>query len=187
MPSYAKKSRRRSQKSPKTRNFACIACVHRQNLLTKKAKIFISPSASLTSSLFRHTEKVSFSAFHRVYQPHLDERTNESWYGACANPNGHGHNFVLHVTVQGRLSEGESDFCRETLSLLLHKYASNTLEGANLNQLLSKVPTCEHLIVALWQTLSAEIEKCLGKANLCRLVLYETARNFVEYAGDGQR
>ena len=109
---------------------------------------------------------------------------NERTYGPCANENGHGHNYVLEVTVSGR-PDPETGYVLDLSDLkkLLEKAVVVPCDHRNLNKdvdfLKGVIPTSENLAVAFW----GRIAKRLKRGRLHCVRLYETPRNFAEYYG----
>jgi 6-pyruvoyltetrahydropterin/6-carboxytetrahydropterin synthase len=133
----------------------------------------------------RVTRRVHFSAAHRLSSPELSEAENESLYGACSNPNWHGHNYEMDVTVEGEIDPATGyvlDLKR--LKEVAERLVVRDLDHRNLNLdvpwLQGTLPSTENLVVAIWNRLAPEIPH----GRLVRLVLWETPRNSVEYTGD---
>ena len=131
------------------------------------------------------TRRVHFSAAHRLYSEKLSQDENESIFGLCTNPAGHGHNYELEVTVVGEpdpitgmvidLKELKEIVNRELVDRVDHKHLNfdvDFLQGV--------VPTAENLVVAFWEVLK---EKIPG-GRLYELKLYETPRNVAIYRGE---
>lgn len=131
------------------------------------------------------SRKAHFNAAHRLYRPDWTDERNEAVFGKCNNPNFHGHNYELIVSVTGDIDpetgyvidikvlkdiikdEVEDAFDHKNLNL-------DVLEFANLN------PTAENIVVVIWN----KIRKRLESAMALEVVLYETPRNFVTYKGE---
>ncbi|HTU02942.1 MAG TPA: 6-carboxytetrahydropterin synthase [Candidatus Sulfotelmatobacter sp.] len=134
------------------------------------------------------TRQVHFNAAHRLYNPSRSRRWNERTYGPCANPNGHGHNYVLEVTVRGRpdLQTGYVLDLGE-LKRILERAVVGPCDHRNLNKdvgfLSGTIPTTENLVVAFWRRIAPRIKA--GELHCVRL--YETPRNFAEYLGPGRQ
>ncbi|MEJ2482404.1 MAG: 6-carboxytetrahydropterin synthase, partial [Gemmatimonadota bacterium] len=101
----------------------------------------------------RITRRVHFSAGHRLPTPSVDDERNRAIYGLCNNPNGHGHNYDLEVTVSGHV-DPETGFVMDLkrLKALLGEQVLADLDHANLNVdvdwLADVIPTTENLAVA---------------------------------------
>jgi len=134
----------------------------------------------------RVTRRVHFSAAHRLYRPEWSEERNARVFGACANPNGHGHNYELDVTVEGE-PDAETGFVLDLKDLKerVHAAVIRDVDHKNLNLdvpwMEEMVPTTENLVVAIWDRLEPEMP---AGTTLVRLVLRETPRNIVEYSGE---
>ncbi len=132
------------------------------------------------------TRRERFSAAHRMYRQEWSDEKNLKVFGKCSNPNWHGHNYVLFVTVKGDASE-ESGFVMN-LSKLKSIISENIIEKVdhkNLNTEVSfmkgKITTTENLAIAIWNELKPAIEK--EGAILHRVRVDETENNSVEYYG----
>jgi 6-pyruvoyltetrahydropterin/6-carboxytetrahydropterin synthase len=133
----------------------------------------------------RITRRVHFSAGHRLHNPSFDDERNRATYGLCNNPNGHGHNYDLEVTVSGEVNP-ETGFVMDLkqLKALLGEQVLADLDHANLNVdvewLDGVIPTTENLAVAIWSRLDGR----LGDVTLECVRIWETERNMVEYRGE---
>ena len=128
----------------------------------------------------RLTRRYPFSASHRLHAPELSEEENEKLFGKCNNPYGHGHNYVLEVSV-----EGEPDD-RTVLDDFVRRTALNRVDHVDLNQDVEEfrdtVPTTENLSLAVHGWLRAGWNAEFGNkgATLSRIRIEETARNHFE-------
>jgi 6-pyruvoyltetrahydropterin/6-carboxytetrahydropterin synthase len=136
-------------------------------------------------AVVRVTRRLHFSAAHRLSRPDWTEERNRAVFGLCANPNWHGHNYELEVTVEGPV-DAETGYVLDLKALrdLVEVRVVDDLDHRNLNLDVSWLegvnPTTENLVVAIWERLADRIP---GPIRLVRLVLYETPRNYVEYTG----
>jgi 6-pyruvoyltetrahydropterin/6-carboxytetrahydropterin synthase len=132
------------------------------------------------------TRQVHFNAGHRLFNPARSRSWNERTFGPCANPNGHGHNYVLEATVRGQ-PDPETGYVIDLTDLkaILEKAVVAPCDHRNLNRdvdfLKGVIPTTENLVVAFWGRVAPRIK--VGA--LHRLRLYETPRNFADYLGPG--
>lgn len=134
----------------------------------------------------RVTRRVHFSAAHRLAREEWSAEENARVFGACSNPNWHGHNYELDVTVSGEV-DPETGFVLDLKALksLVEERVIGDLDHRNLN--LDVVwmegvnPTTENLVVAIWERLAGSLA---AGVRLERLVLWETPRNYVEYTGE---
>ena len=132
------------------------------------------------------TRRLHFSAAHRVHNPAMSDEENRRVFGKCNNPNWHGHNYILDVSVTGTLDEKTGyviDLSR--VKQIVEERVVQFVDHRNLNLevefLRGIIPTTENVVVAFWRVL----EPALKPARLTKLVLWETVNNYVEYGGDG--
>ena len=133
----------------------------------------------------RVTRRVHFSAGHRLYDATLSDEENRRVFGACSNPNGHGHNYELEVTVEGELDPATGfvvDLAR--IRDVVEQEVVRDVDHANLNCDVSWMrgvnPTSENLVVQIWRRLEGVMER----GRLVSVRLWETPRNSVEYRGE---
>ena len=132
------------------------------------------------------TRRERFSAAHRMFREDLSDSENLRLFGKCSNPNWHGHNYILEVTVKGEIRDDLGYFINlNTLRDVLNEKIVNKLDHKNLNLEVSfmegKIATTENLAVAIWDELKPAIEK--EGALLHCIKIAETENNFVEYYG----
>jgi 6-pyruvoyltetrahydropterin/6-carboxytetrahydropterin synthase len=131
------------------------------------------------------TRREVFSASHRLWNQELSDDQNFELYDKCANPNGHGHNFILDVTVAGNV-KGESGFAVDFKKLkhIVRKEIIEKVDHKHLNYdvdfLKGTIPTAENIVRAFWRVLEPNI----GAAKLYSIRLHETENNMVEYKGE---
>lgn len=130
------------------------------------------------------SRKAHFNAAHRLYRPEWSYEKNDSVFGLCNNPNFHGHNYELIVSVTGEIDE-ETGFVIDMKDLkeLIREKIENQLDHKNLNVEVvwfkTVNPTAENIVVYIWNQLRPFIKA----SNELEVVLYETPRNFVTYSG----
>ena len=131
--------------------------------------------------------KYRFSASHRLCSERLSEAENRAVYGKCANPHGHGHNYVVEVVVGGEIDpvtgmvcdlvELDSWVSREILEPFDHQNLNTLLAFAN------RVPTTENLCIEIQRRL-----RCAVRPELTLGVrVEETSNNFFEYSESAVR
>ena len=130
------------------------------------------------------TKRLHFNAAHRVHNPSLSDADNERLFGKCNNPNWHGHNYILDVSVTGAIDPTTGYvFDLGQLKRIVEEHVVNLADHRNLNLevefLRNVIPTSENIIVAMWRVLEPRV----APARLSRLVLWETPHNYVEYTG----
>lgn len=131
------------------------------------------------------TRRAMFSASHRLYNPSFSEEKNHEIFGKCASPNGHGHNYVLEVTVGG-VPKAETGYVIDLskLKLIIKEEIIDKVDHKHLNHdvdfLRGVIPTAENIVKAFWTILAPRITE----GRLVALRLHETENNVVEYRGD---
>jgi 6-pyruvoyltetrahydropterin/6-carboxytetrahydropterin synthase len=134
----------------------------------------------------RVTRRVHFCAAHRLGRPDWAAARNAEVFGLCANPNWHGHNYELDVTVEGAVDPG-TGYVMDLKSLrdLVEARVIGDVDHRNLNLDVAWLggvnPTTENLVVGIWHRMAPQLP---DGVRLVRLVLWETPRNSVEYTGD---
>lgn len=132
------------------------------------------------------TRKASFNAAHKLSRPDWTEDKNTEVYGKCANPNWHGHNYHLYVTVKGEINP-ETGFLVDLkwLKDITNTYVVEKIDHKNLNLdvdfMKDKLASTENLAIAIWEQLVDLIAE--SGAQLHSIKIYETENNFVEYFG----
>jgi 6-pyruvoyltetrahydropterin/6-carboxytetrahydropterin synthase len=130
------------------------------------------------------TRRMQFNAAHRVHNPALSDAENTALFGKCNNPNWHGHNYTLDVSVSGPIDPKTGyviDLGR--VKEIVNREVIDKVDHRNLNIevdfMRGTIPTTENIVVAMWNV----IAPALAPAKLERLVLWETQNNSVEYTG----
>jgi 6-pyruvoyltetrahydropterin/6-carboxytetrahydropterin synthase len=133
------------------------------------------------------TRKAEFSASHVCRNPAWSDEENRRVYGANANPNGHGHNYVVEVTVEGSpdpvtgmvfdLKALKEIMVQEVVDPMDHRFLNR--EVAPFDRV---VPTTENIVVEVWRRLDARLRQ--AGAHLSNVRLYETQDLFVDYGGE---
>jgi len=128
--------------------------------------------------------KAHFNAAHRLYNNEWTDARNAEIFGKCANPNFHGHNYELIVSVTGEIHK-ETGFVMDMkiLKKLIRDEIEDQFDHKNLNEEVAEFailnPTAENISVVIWNKLRPNIEANLDLS----ITLYETPRNFVTYCG----
>ena len=130
------------------------------------------------------SRKAHFNAAHRLYRKDWDDNRNTEIFGKCNNPNFHGHNYELIVSVTGEI-DAETGFVMDmkVLKDLIKEEIEDYLDHKNLNievpEFKTLNPTAENISVIIWQKLRPHIQN----SHDLEVVLYETPRNFVTFSG----
>jgi 6-pyruvoyltetrahydropterin/6-carboxytetrahydropterin synthase len=131
------------------------------------------------------TRRLRFNAAHRVHNAALSDEENRALFGKCNNPNWHGHNYMLEVSVTGPV-DARTGYVLDLAKLrdLVERELLVQLDHKNLNLdvpfLAGANPTTENLVVACWKVLLPHV----APARLTRLRLWETENNYVDYTGE---
>ncbi len=131
------------------------------------------------------TKRVEFSSSHRLFNPTFSAELNEETFDKCNNINGHGHNYVLDVTVGG-LPDDATGYVIDLkyLKKLITDELVNLVDHKHLNYdvdfIRGYIPTVENLAVLFWRILESKLTNC----KLHKITLYETPASYVEYFGD---
>ncbi len=131
------------------------------------------------------SRKAHFNAAHRLYNANWDDAKNKTIFGKCANPNYHGHNYDLIVSVKGEINP-ETGFVMnlDELRKIIETEVEDELDHKNLNLDVAYFktinPTAENIAVFIWNKIRSKLDRHLD----LKVTLYETARNFVEYEGE---
>ena len=131
------------------------------------------------------TRKAQFCAAHRLYNPDWSDEKNATVFGKCNNPNGHGHNYDIEVTVGGKppdetgmvidLKKLADIIEREIIERVDHKHMN-----LDVDFMYGCIPTAENMAIAFWKILEPKIRE----GRLVSIKLYESGNNFVEYRGE---
>jgi 6-pyruvoyltetrahydropterin/6-carboxytetrahydropterin synthase len=129
------------------------------------------------------TRRYLFSASHRLHSDDMSDTENVATYGKCNNPYGHGHNYVLEVTVSGPVDEQTGMVCNlvDLDEFVQHEILGH-FDHQNLNMLpefAKSVPTTENLCIAVYDIL----QRGFRHAHLEKVRFEETMMNSFEYAG----
>jgi len=132
------------------------------------------------------TRKERFNAAHRLFRPEYSDEQNLEVFGKCSNPNWHGHNYTLLVTVKGEVSK-ETGFVAnlKEVSRIINEKVIFPLDHRNINLdvafMKGKLASTENLAIAIWKELEREIAG-LGATLHC-IRVEETENNMAEYFG----
>ncbi len=133
------------------------------------------------------TRKEHFNAAHKLFRAEWSNEKNMEVFGKCSNPNWHGHNYDLFVTVKGEINP-ETGFLVDLklLSKIIKEKVIEKLDHRNINLevdfMQGKMASTEILAIGIWNEIANEINE-LG-CKLHSIKLFETENNFVEYFGN---
>lgn len=128
------------------------------------------------------SRKEHFNAAHRLFNTSWSNEKNDVFFGKCNNPNYHGHNYELIVTLIGEIDpETGYVFDMKVLSDLIKEHILIHFDHKNLNldviHFKELNPTAENIAMVIWRILRQQIDEKFA----LKIKLYETERNFVEY------
>ena len=132
----------------------------------------------------RVTRRVHFNAAHRLHNPSRTDAWNVATFGVCNNPNFHGHNYELDISVEGEVNP-DSGYVLDlnTLKQVAEDRVLKHLDHKNLNVdvawFASIIPTSENLAIVIWR----ELRRAVPDELALSIRLWETPRNYVDYAG----
>jgi len=135
------------------------------------------------------TRKEHFNAAHRLFRPEYSDEKNLEVFGKCSNPNWHGHNYDLFITVKG-MPDPLTGFIMDVkvLSRIINELVVDKLDHKNVNLevdfMAGKLASAENLAIAIWEQLEKPVLN--AGADMHSVKLFETERNFVEYFGKTQ-
>jgi 6-pyruvoyltetrahydropterin/6-carboxytetrahydropterin synthase len=132
------------------------------------------------------TRKESFNAAHKLFREEWSDEKNLETFGKCSNPNWHGHNYELFVTVKGEINP-ETGFVIDLKELkrIIRLHITDVIDHRNLNLdvafMKGKMASTEVLAVTIFEVLQSHVNNQF--ATLHSVKLFETENNFVEYFG----
>lgn len=131
------------------------------------------------------SRKAHFNAAHRLYRKDWTDEKNDAVFGKCNNPNFHGHNYELIVSVTGEI-DAETGYVIDAkfLADLIKTEVEDAFDHKNLNLDVADFkdlnPTAENIAMVIWNKIRIRINEIFE----LEVVLYETPRNFVTYKGN---
>jgi len=131
------------------------------------------------------TRRETFAAAHRLFKAELSDEENFALFGKCSNPNWHGHNYTLEVTVRGEVNK-DTGFVLDITKLkeIIVANVISKVDHKNLNIdtdfMKGLIPTSENITVAIWN----ELKDKITAGELYSVKLFETENNYFEYKGE---
>ena len=130
------------------------------------------------------SRKAHFNAAHRLYRKDWSDEKNEQVFGKCNNPNFHGHNYELVVSVTGKIDK-QTGFVidMKILKQIIKEEVEDAFDHKNLNVEVEEFknlnPTAENIVIVIYNKIRQRLDSLLD----LEVTLYETPRNFVTYSG----
>jgi 6-pyruvoyltetrahydropterin/6-carboxytetrahydropterin synthase len=133
------------------------------------------------------TRRERFSAAHRLYNPEWSTEKNFQTYGKCSNPNWHGHNYELWVTVKGNIDPKQGYLVDlKVLSEIITGNIIDKIDHRNINLevdfMKGKMISTENLAISIWEQIEPHIRKL--NVELHSVKVQETENNYAEYFGN---
>lgn len=129
--------------------------------------------------------KAHFNAAHRLYNKNWSEEQNFEIFGKCSYPNYHGHNYEIIVSVKGEVDPETGfvmnlDDLRKIIEIEVEDYLDHKNLNVDIEEFKNVNPTAENIVILIWNKIRMKLDSDLE----LKVTLYETPRNFVEYAGE---
>jgi 6-pyruvoyltetrahydropterin/6-carboxytetrahydropterin synthase len=128
------------------------------------------------------SEKFEFAATHKLWNDDFSDEHNRRVFGKCANPAGHGHNYIVEVTV--KRPEGEGNFYVDNFEKVVDNEFIKAVDHKNLNadvpHFAKVIPTVENIAAFAWGKLAGKF----GEATLYCVTIWETDRTYCSYYGE---
>lgn len=140
-----------------------------------------------TSPIAYLTRCEHFSAGHRIHNPSLDDETNRTLFGKCNNPNGHGHNYKVEVTLKGPVDRTTGmvmnllelrDIMAMVIDPMDHRRLDLDLEYFEAS---GQVATAENIAIYMWNKITKLLPHTVTMVNLR---LHETDKHYIDYKGE---
>ena len=131
------------------------------------------------------TRRETFAASHRLHNPNLGEEENQQIFGKCCGIYGHGHNYVLEVTVSGQIDPKTGYVIdAKILKKIIKEQIISKIDHKHMNFevdfLKDTIPTAENICLKIWD----QIKDKIPSGKLYSVKLYETENNYFEYKGE---
>lgn len=150
-------------------------------------KLLATPTYHLTifqssAGMVTLTQQFEFAAAHRLHVDSMTQQENSEYFGKCNNPNGHGHNYVVEVSLESS-SDSKKVISLNEFELVVKRNVIDVLDHKHLNLDVAYFkdvnPTVENIAVAIWNWLDGKF----GQAKLKSVRVYETPKTWADYSG----
>jgi len=133
------------------------------------------------------TRRERFNAAHRLFRAGYSDEKNLEIFGKCSNPNWHGHNYQLFVTVKGEVDEDTGFLINlKTLSKIIRERIISKVDHKNINIevdfMKGKLASTENLAITIWNELEEPVAALNAQLHCVKIT--ESENNYVEYFGD---
>lgn len=153
--------------------------------------LVVSPTLSYfveqeQTSMVSLTQQFEFSAAHRLHCAEFSDEKNREVFGKCNNPEGHGHNYVVELTLSRELESADGQVvCLAELESVVKQTVIDRLDHKHLNRDLDEFaalnPSVENIAIKIWEWLDGQFDP----AKLSRVRVYETPKTWADYCGPG--
>lgn len=132
------------------------------------------------------TRRERFNAAHRLFKEDWSDEKNFEVFGKCSNPNWHGHNYQLFVTIKGEINP-ETGFVvnLKVLSKIVREKVIEKIDHKNLNLevdfMKGKITSAENIAIAIWNEIEKDFNNLSCELHCVKVV--ETENNYIEYYG----
>ncbi len=139
-------------------------------------------------NMIQLTQEFEFSASHRLHNAELSDAENQLLFGKCNNPHGHGHNYVLQVTLEGVADPVGALVPLPQFEALVKQAVIDRLDHRHLNEELDEFrkrnPSVENIAIVIWDLLAGPVQTLgNGQARLARVRVFETPKTWADYQG----
>lgn len=158
-------------------------------VVLERAKLFLTPFFSVTvitreASMVRLSQKFEFSATHRLHNPKVSEEENRLIFGKCNNPHGHGHNYVVEVTLVGEPDANGLLIGVPECEKIVTEAAIDRFDHKNINveipEFRELIPTVENIAMTIYRLLKPRFKGL--RAKLASVTVWETPKTWCEYS-----
>jgi len=166
-----------------------ITSTHLPDLDFLSARLELHPHLSISLNLedqnmIELTTQYELAASHRLCNPHWDSQQNLDTFGKCSNPQGHGHNYTLQITLRGIPNPHTGQLTEpQQIDQTVQEFILDRFDHKNLNEdtpeFAELIPTVENMVKVFWELLDGRFPN----AQLARVALWETPKTYAEYRG----
>ena len=154
-----------------------------------RLKLELSDRLSITwlkerQEMIQVSKKYELAASHRLCNPDWDDKRNTEVYGKCSNHQGHGHNYLLEVTLRGKPDRKTGELTNlDEVDKVVRQQIIDRFDHKNLNEdtpeFKELIPTVENMVKVFWELMIGRF----GQAELVRVAVWETEKTYAEYFG----
>lgn len=159
----------------------------------QKMQLSVTPTLQYTchekdDTMVELTQQFEFSASHRLHNPELTDEENRRLFGKCNNPHGHGHNYVVMISIEGKPGDDGRLVELEHFNSIVKETVIDKMDHRNLNVELPEFktlnPSVENIAIVIWDSLREKIEGMAEDGlELRRIRVYETPKTWADYEG----